>query len=338
MKTNKVTTIKSRFPDAESMLDFLGIEYRPKGKFHSPFRADENPSCEIHNDILVDRSTGERLDAIAIFAAAQGISNGDAITHLYEMVSGSGEQICQSPTPRKLSPPKPSHDAEAESKRREWQGRLKPAGWDDCARIAEIRGLDPQALKIAADAGVLFTALCWGREAFLVTDSSRLNAKARRLDGQPWPGGVKSRNLPGSLNGHPIGITESIEKPGIALLEGEGDFLAAWHCLYLLGGEKSVTPVCLGGANVDLDENYRHLFAGKRVRLFPHTDDSGDKAVLRWVRKLKAWGARTDAFAFTGMTHKNGKPVGDLGEFVNLNLPSYRHFKNEILTSFTFAE
>jgi hypothetical protein len=340
-KPDKVTAIKARFPDAETMLDYLGIEYRAKGKFQSPFRADANPSCELHNDVLVDRSTGDRLDAIAIFAAAQGISNGDAIARLYDGIAGRGSVAPSIPrSPRKPSPPKPDYDAEAESKRREWQGRLIPATWNDCARIAEIRGLDVQAMRLAADAGNLFKAICWGRVAFVVTDSSRLNAKARRLDGKPWGGSspAKSRNLPGSINGHPIGLTETIDKPGIALVEGEGDYLAAWHCLYVLGGHSSVTPVCLGGSNVEIPESYRRYFTGKRVRIFPHADSAGDGAVLRWVKTLTAWGVKTDVFPFTGMTRKDGAPVNDLGDFTAMSLKSYRAFKADIRDAFTFAK
>ena len=57
--------------------------------------------------------------------------------------------------------------------------------------------------------------------AWIITDSRRRNAQARRLDGQSWERlGAKAWTLPGSEAAWPIGLREVSSFPAIALVEG----------------------------------------------------------------------------------------------------------------------
>jgi hypothetical protein len=82
-----VDQIKARWPLA-SMLARCNIQVSPRGKFPSPFRPDQTPSCEIYGETIKDRSTGDTFDAIAIYAEHKGLSNSDAIKALAAELPG----------------------------------------------------------------------------------------------------------------------------------------------------------------------------------------------------------------------------------------------------------
>jgi hypothetical protein len=61
-----------------------------------------------------------------------------------------------------------------------------------------------------------------------MTDRTRKNYWARRLDGQTIKPGVKAVCVTGSQASWPIGLEKAQDFPCIALCEGEMDFLAAF--------------------------------------------------------------------------------------------------------------
>ena len=68
--------------------------------------------------------------------------------------------------------------------------------------------------------------------AWIITDCRRMNAQARRLDGEGWEHRWRSQKawtLPGSIGALPIGLYEALDFPNIALVEGGPDLLAAFH-------------------------------------------------------------------------------------------------------------
>jgi len=56
------------------------------------------------------------------------------------------------------------------------------------------------------------------------------------------------------------------------------------------------------------------MFAGKRVRIFRHTDATGEDAADRWAQQLAEAGADVDAFRFDGLRCLDGQPVKDLND------------------------
>ncbi len=75
--------------------------------------------------------------------------------------------------------------AEKARKRESWPTLDAPTGAEIKA-IAELRGLSMEGVSLAAEAGLLWCANCDEGRAWIVTDSRRINAQARRMDGQPW--------------------------------------------------------------------------------------------------------------------------------------------------------
>ena len=72
-----------------------------------------------------------------------------------------------------------------------------------------------------------------------MTDRSRRNAQARRLDGQQWPsiGGKKpgSKSLPGTEASWHIGAAEIGDRPLVLLCEGQPDFCAVLLVVWFEG-------------------------------------------------------------------------------------------------------
>ena len=101
-----------------------------------------------------------------------------------------------------------------------------------------------------------------------------------------------------------------------------------------LGLQDVVAPVAmLGASNRIPDEALRHL-AGKRVRIFVHDDEAGEKAVSRWGQQLIEAGIEADGYSFAGLMQADGKPVKDLNDFMRMNPEQIEEHARE---AFAFA-
>jgi hypothetical protein len=71
-----------------------GIELpeRDKVKFRAPFRPDQTPSCTVFHDRINDWSTGEKIDAIELYALAKRITVRRAIGELARHLGLNGER------------------------------------------------------------------------------------------------------------------------------------------------------------------------------------------------------------------------------------------------------
>jgi hypothetical protein len=266
---------------------------------------------------------------------ALGISNGDASRKLIELAGvipqtphfqreekhGSGDEI-----------------AEKARQRESWPTFDAPTGTEIKA-IAELRGLSIEGVSLAAEAGLLWCANCDEGRAWIVTDSRRINAQARRLDGQPWAhiGGNKAWTLPGSTAKWPIGLRETSSFPAIALVEGAPDLLAAFHLAWCAGVENLVAPVAMLGASLSIPDDALPYFAGKRVRIFPDNDEEGQDAEARWSAPLLAAGADVDGFSFAGLLRADGGPVKDLNDFAHVHPDQWEAERDAIEEAFAFT-
>ena len=165
----------------------------------------------------------------------------------------------------------------------------------ECQAIANMRGLDLRGVRLAADRGILFIGgYHWRPEWYLKSPDGR-NAQARRMDGRIYLPEGKAKTLRGSQSSWPIGIP--VEHQTLALCEGGPDVLAACSCIAELGLE-SVGVVGMMGALSHIPREALPHFAGKRVRIFVHNDEAGNRAALRWASQLREAGAVVDGFAF----------------------------------------
>lgn len=178
--------------------------------------------------------------------------------------------------------------------------------------LATLRGISVEGVRLAYARGLLRFGIYRMRPAWFILDASQRVAQARRLDGQPWTKDAKAWTLPGSQAAWPVGIGEAEKYPAIALCEGGPDLLAACAFLLAEGRDRDVAPVTMLGGCARIHADALPLFAGKRVRIFAHLDDTGDKAANRWAEQLTDAGATVDAFSLAGLGRTDGATVKDL--------------------------
>jgi hypothetical protein len=239
----------------------LGLKGKPAASCRSPFRDDRNASFSVYSKgrRWKDHGTSEGGDAADFCAKARNLSSEDGARLLIELAGTNslpqGDRIGKKNSPHpgaaKPEPYDPFKDKEKARRREAWPAFEVPTQ-TEIETIAALRGLSPEGVTLAAERGLLFCADSWEGRAWVVTDSRRVNAQARKLDGKPWEaiGGKKAWTLPGSVATWSVGIRESEDFPSIALVEGSADLMAAMHLIWVAGQEKRIAPVAMFGASM----------------------------------------------------------------------------------------
>jgi hypothetical protein len=268
-----------------------------------------------------DFATGEGGDQVDFFQRATGLSKKEACRKFIELAGGNSIGTIHAsgkpkPPAEKCKPTFPEFSTGTRA---------------EIIQLSELRRISREGLEWASERGLLCFATLNGFPAWIVTDSARLNAQARRMDGKPWEhlDGAKAWTLLGSWASWPIGIKEAQSFPSIALCEGGPDFLAA-HYLSLWEQASHPTkrdvrcvPVAMLGASLRIHPDGLPLFAGKQIRIFGHDDDAGRAATEMWARQLQSVGAAVDAFDFAGLHQEDGRPVKDLNDSLLMDAESF---------------
>lgn len=289
---NLCAEIKARI-SLRDVAGMCGIELPRDGvKFCSPFRPDRNPSCTIKGDVMRDWSRDESLDSIAFYAAAQNITNTEAVRSLAERLNLATSQ-------RGASDRRPAQESEKGSVAFD----VREPSDADHQSIIETRKLSPEGvsgLLLAHVVGVLHFADVAGFRCWLVADESRRCAEARRLDGKTFPpiGNLaerKAHTLKGSTKSWPVGLSlrmthsraERVKKVPLALVEGGPDLLAAYALLAVLAmSEGDVQPAAMLGASASINTEALEEIAGRRVLILAHGDKAGAVSAARWSKQL----------------------------------------------------
>lgn len=299
--------------------------WEPKKLGPAPHREDRKPSFSVYKDgkRFKDFATDERGDVFDFYRLATGSDQKAAFKALKEMIFGHS---APSPIIRAPAPVRP------EEERQRVHPDLRKPSPEELRVIADLRTIDVAALQLAVDRGFLWTAKSnvYHCEAWIVTDKTRRNYRARRLDGQKWPNGAKSVAPTGAESSWPIGITEAQYYPCIALCEGEGDFLAAFGHMLASGTEARVAPVCMSGASNRIPAEAIPLFGGKRVRIFVQADRAGENAYFNWGGQLHGIAAAISGFKFTGYYDTNESVVTDLNDLLRIHPDNLEANRKEI--------
>jgi hypothetical protein len=218
-----------------------------------------------------------------------------------------------------------AEEEEKARKRQQWPVFDTPTS-EEISAIADLRGLSIEGVSLAAERGLLYCADFREGRAYIITDSRRRNAQARRMDGKPWERiGAKAWTLPGSEAAWPIGLREASSLSAIALVEGGPDLLSAFHLAVACGVEDRIAPVAMLGANHFVPAKALSLFAKKRVRIFLHADEPGLCAARHWARQLRQVAGKVDGFGFDSgdlndfaRTHPRGEEI--FSSFVAVNV------------------
>jgi hypothetical protein len=326
--SDRITEAKSRLTIIElGAISFPG--WRPGRSCKSPFREDRNPSFSVYDDgrAFKDFATGEAGDAIDFLALARGLSNAEAVTEFLRMAGMDGDHRAVSVG---AVIPRATIKIVDPDKMPIFPDDLHYGSGAEVERLAALRNLSLESIGLASERNLLqFGTVRDGDSsitAWVVMDQARRNGQARRLDGLPWqslPGKPKAKTLPGSSAAWPVGLSEVAAYPCVSLVEGGPDLLAAIHFAWAEGRQQFVTPVAMLGASLTIPDEALPLFAGKRVRIFPHLDDAGQQAGARWERQLLGAGAEVDLFALSGLRMTSGEPVGDLNDLSSIDADDF---------------
>ncbi len=330
--SDTITTAKERLtiPALGAMI-FPG--WRPGKSCKSPLREDRTPSFSVHDGgrKFRDFATGESGDAIDFLARARGLSTAEAVKQFIDLAG------IDRPT---------SAGAKHHELRKEvfFPDDLRPGTRAELTILAKLRNLNREAVEVASERGLLhFGTMQDGDStitAWIITDGTRRNGQARRLDGLCWqslPGEPKAKTLPGSSAAWPVGVTEVAAYSCIALVEGGPDLLAALHFAWAEGHEHEVTAVAMLGASLSVPDDALPMFNGKRVRTFPHLDEAGQDAAARWERQLADAGAEVDCFNLAEIHTSDGGMVGDLNDLTSIHGDDFEADRS-LWNLFDFAE
>ena len=293
-----------------------------KNPTHSPFRQDKRASFSVSRDgqTFHDFATSDKGDVVTFWARATGLPVADACKSFIEY-AGTGRSNITSIT-RNTSPASPP----AEQRQKPVLPAMQRGDHKRLQVLASFRKLSVEGLRLADERGLLHFALLKNLSAWLVTDSERVNCQARRMDGGLWQHlsePAKAWTLPGCWASWPIGIREAQDFPMIALVEGAPDLLAAHHFIHAEERERDVAAVAMLGASQRIHADALPLFTGKRVRIFPHLDDAGQKAAERWTEQLESVNAAVDCYDLGGIPTVTGGRVGDLNDLSSLDADTF---------------
>ncbi len=181
-------------------------------------------------------------------------------------------------------------------------------------QIADLRFIQAEGVQLAADRGLLRVCEDRGQLLWAITDSSRLCAQVRTMDGallSTKGGMVKAKTLAGSKAKHVIGIKEAAPFPKVWLVEGGPDLLAAHQFIWQEGRQDDVAAVAMLGASIGIPDEELDSFAGKHVRIVPDADPAGVKGALRWIEALRRVASKVDVLDLSGLLRNDGQPVKD---------------------------
>ena len=268
----------------------------------------------------MDFGTSEGGDAIDFIAAACAVDKPEATRRFVEMANGAA--CLPSFIPFSKSPTLP---VSSSSKLR--LPPLRKGSLAEIEAVARSRGVSPAAVSLAQSLGTLAFAEVCGFSCWVLLDSAKRIAEARRIDRKPFPavgelGERKAHTLRGSAKNWPAGVAVLKTLPhfrALMLVEGGPDYLAALH-FCLERDVHDVLPIAMLGrsAGARLDAEALHLLRGRRLRIYPHHDpDGGGLASAEgWAEQLCAVGCEVDLYPFAGLHTTSGDAVNDLNDCV----------------------
>ncbi|MBK1835676.1 CHC2 zinc finger domain-containing protein [Roseibacillus ishigakijimensis] len=326
--TARRAELKERYRIPDAWRD-LGYEDQPAKSCRCPWRDDRKPSFSVYDDgrAFKDFSTDESGDVISFARLALGVSFKEAVRWCEERAGIR----CQGDYPARPLPLPPRRPSPEKPRKELKLPELDEGRPEDLAALARVRGLARHAIKPAIQIGVLRFGQVCGKRSWILLDDSGLVAEARRLDGKPFDAFKrlperKAHTLAGSRKDWPLGLTmgtmelegETVAKfrhdTTILLVEGGPDYLAALDFMGRDLSKKGLQPVAMLGKSNRITSEALDVMAGRRVRIYPHTD--GMEAAAGWAAQLAGVGCKVDGFRFDGLTRKDGQPVTDLNDLL----------------------
>lgn len=306
-----------------------GWPHEPAREGFAPYRPDDRRKSfsvftnERGEELAKDFKSGDVYDAPGLLAAVEGLSNKDACRLFIELagVQGESHELRASLAARRVivhsEPVKPAREKPS-------LPALATPSDAEIEAIAALRSVSPESVRFVASLGLLFVSRWRGFPSWAITDSARWNCQFRRLDGKAYPhpaGAKKTLGVRGGWASWPLGVADLGEAESVLLVEGTGDFLAAWHFITAERLQGRCAAVTMTGAANWIPSEALALLASKRVRIFPHLDTSkaGEVAALRWETQLTNAGGSAHCFDLSGLATARGEPVTDLNDVLRMD-------------------
>ena len=299
------------------LMQRVGLGRYAKSSCPSPFRADQNASWGIFERNgrwwFKDFGTGECGDEIVLLARLYQKDQHRDFIKLLDIYAGLVDRTVNQPEPARIKPVTSNTKPDANF--------LRAGSSEQIEKLAALRKISAEGLRYASDRGVLRFGDWQGREVFAATDQSGYLTELRRMDGQwfeGWgsSGQHKSHTLKHSRKNWCLGILEAAECVGVALVEGLPDFLAMHQFVVEEGMVGKTAPVAMLTSSCELAAEALPHFAGKSVRIFPHSDQPGIDAAERWQKQLiRAQAVKVDFFNFRAIEIAAGTELKDLCDF-----------------------
>jgi CHC2 zinc finger len=324
-----------------------GIELRRNGTSGQlvglcPLHQEKTPSFHVYpdDDHYHCFGCGAHGDVTNLEQALGGGTRSEAAERLGAERTQKASQLPKAPKQEPgptITKENPSGRAQKKAEaRRPNVSSLRMASRAELQQIADSRKIDLRAVELAQDLGTLRIGEVCGYLSWVLLDESGLCAEGRRLNRKPYPavttGKVqlserKAHTLRGSRKDWPVGIMPAAEYQksveAILVVEGGPDYLAALH-FALQQRKTGILPVAIlgrGQGRRGLHPESLEHFRGKRVRIFPHEDPDrlGLRSAVRWARELQKLNCRVDLFRFRGLLKRDGAPINDLNDCVELS-------------------
>jgi hypothetical protein len=167
--------------------------------------------------------------------------------------------------------------------------------------LSALRGLSMEALALMHTHGLLRRCRWKGHACFVIRQGTF--AQVRRMDGgllpRPDEDPVKALNLPGS--GGSFLIPGGLGDPSVPVLLTEGAVSVLEAAETVLRADEiagRLHPVAVVAA-VSAGSRFRKAelaaLAGRRIRIIPDADSSGQTAAAEWIMPLRARGCTVDS-------------------------------------------
>lgn len=161
-------------------------------------------------------------------------------------------------------------------------------------KVAALRNLpDTYGVAMMQRFGVLRFCVAYEQPAYAILDvENPCNVQVRRMDGGLWFDRAKVMGIRGNWAAWPVGLSALPILPdhtGIVMVEGTGDFIAAWHYASACG---DFIPVAMFGAANPIHMGALPLFDGRNVIVIQQNDSAGERAAVRWRDQLQQGGAQ----------------------------------------------
>lgn len=305
-----------------------GWPHEPGRECFAPFRPeDRRRSFSVFQsasgeELGKDFKSGDVFDAPALLAAVEGLDMKDACRLFIELAGVKGEPN-EERKRRRFTKPSRKPTPAAPARQKPTLPALNAPTEEEAEQIAAQRHVSPESVLYAASLGLLFAAKWRGFSSWCITDSARWNCQFRRMDGKPFPhpaGAKKTLAAPGSWASWPIGAANLGTVENVLLVEGSGDFLAAWHFITAERMQGRCAAVAMTGAANWIPSETLPEIAKRRVRIFPHLDTSkaGEEAALRWETQLTKAGGSAHCFDLSDLATTAGEPVTDLNDVLRM--------------------